>query len=823
MRSFVMRAGENDEVYGVVVRTHSPSKPAGSRDNVWVRAWKGSDASQNLTIEADFGVDETQPWDATTLDRKLFIGIRGRQITILRFDVDGAGVLSHTLAGGPNGTVSVGVGPRPTLDYKGKTFWGHVRFDSTTQKDPPFARLSVIGPDAVNVYELTSDGQSAIPADPSFSGPWVTEGYQNTEDIDGLVDAMSGSPKKGSVPVGTYTFAFAMLDSRTGRKSPLSNKITVTSNDVAWNNDDGSPINSVFYFVISYDPDDWDSVMLFRSIEPGSALLQDATFTSSTLFLDGIYDLKNAVVASNSGATFGKASGQEISAIYYEKSDASLALSAVLDETRQFLLEPPRGGECVGYDGTLLVSRIKGDPNVATTLDPKDVDTTKFGLDSGALMWSSFEDRNSEAFPVANIYVPESISDEIVELVRLGDIVIGLAKTRIYFIKREGFLLDVTPAHEGFGITSAGASAATGTLVYYMSENGLKVVDASGALRDVANMNEVIRRRWQGSLDKIRMAYDPVANAVFIVNTQTQDGAALWLNTGRIVEYEDMGFTTIVRGTTHRLIGDDTSPLVDRALALRNSGSGSTGTYTVYVWDVDRSKAQSQWLDEGLDVLRTTVSAVNGSNITIADSISTDAVVGLKVYVLDSATPSRIGGSTTVTARVNGTTLTVADPSAVGGGDRIGFNPVVCRVVSPALPVQVNERVTLEDNDHMRIKKVESIQAAFTDVGGAAAGSVDAKFQGLFYEGDKTSASVVGTPMAQGNTSVGSVVDGSGTWDAPLTATGIDPNISAKSSPRSNSAAMGVQTFCPELDYKLLAVRAKGRIEETQRTARPGT
>jgi len=350
----------------------------------------------------------------------------------------------------------------------------------------------------------------------------------------------------------------------------------------------------------------------------------------------------------------------------------------------------------------------------------------------------------------------------------------------------------------------------------------------------------------------------------------------LWFATSMITEMHDMVFQDVRSGVWPRVyvrtIPDVlplTSPdfdneLTERARWLMNTPDAALNEADVgwrpriYYYDYLRSKTISgsgTGSRNGDRAIRTLDSAgdcrgvlAGGWGITAIDlSPAYPAGVFLKVdttpdgslprdihnmflYIVRATVPALIGRKAQITsAEIDVGSIRNVFPTFAAAlqtlvddglvvGDRFILSPVYFRVVAPNVGIVDPETGQVFGKSFNRARLINSVGAAFTDVSGEPStdGLVDNFLQGLVYEGtlvDPTARRAV--VDVEGNL-VGSVVDGEGADYAGFGST--DSDTEGRYGIKGNSLSPGLEIMCPDLDFRLLEMVARGKILGVERS-----
>lgn len=638
---------------------------------------------------------------------------------------------------------------------------------------------------------------------------------------------------------GDYAFAFVLYNSQNGRRSALSEVAQARKSD--FDPDSSGPADPVSLraaLEICWDPTLYDQAYVYRSVRVQSA---GGTFVASILQLDNIIDLENYETSNNP-----LGNGYKQAIYWYELEDKQLVFQDVFTDRTTFDEELPKGGASIWYENTMLVSTIRS-PEPSSSEENRKFDAIR-GV--GELRWSSLVYVGPEMFPPENRYIPDLPSNSMVGFRQIGPNVVGLSRERQYMIRKEGTDLKVVPMHEGFGVISQHAMETVGSMLYFISDKGMKSTDSSGQLDDVKSINGVILEEWAGNLDTVCMAFDPTMSVLFILNPETEEAYLQWFNTGGFTRLEDMRFRFCARGRWPR---DFTLDMADLATATPgstntgyknflseramffdnkpgNSDSDTTGAsnwiWKVYVADYLRENEQSTGLHAGRsrrsmlpfsgDSLFEMAVDKSGNTLNFVVPGSTELsndCIGGKVYVVWSQNEALIGRKATIlNVNLSGTSLEVlsAESSELTGlkaGDVVGISPVCFRWVGSPLNF-----VPQEEDPNFNfgwVQHMDSMGAVFSDVIFDRDDQLDEQtFMAQAYRGSEEEPANTAVPRS------GSIQDHESVYYAAFGTTGA----SAKYGVNGVCLTPGLQIAIPDIDFRLLGIIVTGNALSTRRT-----
>jgi len=826
---FQIREGEFG--YGFVYRVKGDSATTGAAavlmDYYPTNAVDGSTGWRTVLISdhSTTDVSATAKMEVISMGRYVFTFVKGRATRVFYVDYEEGGSPEYThkvLDGGP--------GDAPVLLRSAET--------------NPFNAASV--PPRPN----------SNPAFTSTTPSWAKI-FRTSSDPDDT--ATNPDRDYNNFAPGDYSFAYYLHDSVTGRRSALSTIVQYS--------EDNDPIPTGGRYIgitFDVDTDKYDQIFLFRSVKLQSV---GGTYSGSILHLDNIYDFGDLTDTTPSDAPYTGTNWKVLTA-YYELEDIALAMQDIYLDKVAYDSEMPYAGAATHFEGSLIVSDPDG-PTGESSYGPFQlaVSLDRRVRNIGEIRWSSLTEWSPELFPINNKYSPDIYQNRITKLVRAGEFAIGFSSDRLYHIRRNGIYLRIEDLHAGFGLVGPNAVCTAGPLVYFVTNKGLKAVANNGQIDDVQALDNLLLEDWYNDLPDLRLSYDPYASCLFILNPNEAKTVCMWFGSGRISEIHDVPFADVRCGIAPR--DGEASPtkdtvMVEKAYFLQNAPT-TNQIQTPLDWkprvmtlDYDRDKVAVSTTDlsPGDPVLRTmdfsgdsifTVHSVgqlipNGykmvlkSGKTTPSSLSPSSdldLIGGFVYVMSSESPSRVGRKAQI-INANGGTVTVDGTYGGGGqafitiksdagwrpdpGDVIGVSPVFFRYVGGALPmIRTEDNQVVSSMDLFQNKQVSSVGCHFSDVSGGTPGYKF--FRGLVYNTELDSAAVSSIPVDFSGTIIGeSIKNGESEDYAAFTATGIQTR--GRHGIQDSALNPGIEIFCPDVDYKLMAVICRGRTTNTDTSER---
>lgn len=794
------RIGENSYGYGIVYRVASGNDSSGNDEHLFIKYRVGTSATW-YERHLDWYIPSGTRWDVQVYGSLVYIFVEGRN-PILFYATDTTP--TEVQIGGANATSSgtrTGPGPRPRL----------------------------IGPshdEAVSIGALNdpasgdAHGQVHVPANGGGTAaqpPATQTDAAGTnllfDDGMGTYDGPQTNADTSQLDPGDYLVCFQLRDSVTGRRSPLSDIVELKTSDFP---NSGTSVARIALEIV-YDDTKWDTALLYRSVAGDDA---GGTYGSAFKHLDNVITLADYQTTQQNAysAGYGAALTGSRAVYYFEADDKVLASQEAWVEAETFDEEMPPGGAALMHEGSMLISLIENSAD-----DTDDID------DLGETRYSAISYVSPELFPPANRFVPNVVDDAVERFVAVNDNVIGFTPNRLRFFRRDGASM-ATPRdlHNGFGITGSRAVEVVGGSAYYLSQQGIKTVNATAALDSLQSADHIITYDWKGSLDSVSMAYDAMLQALFILNPTNSEALVLWFNKTKVTSLVDMDFAGCERGTFPEDTSDAATNLRERAMFLHAYGTGSGGQYSVMVVDEDKADGGTRTMlpYTGSHIL--TVDQFPQLNrIQLDGSYTLNAdMAGKRVYLLKSS--AEIAGSTTITA-VGGNYIDVASRDDLGSsivkGDKLGIAPVVFRWISP--PLYNEDRVGRRIPDvGITPRQVQTVKPVFSRVSGDAEGQVWSTYQSFIYRRDEASVFGRGKPEDSKGNQVEGIREGpalySGAIHAVTSSAGEAIGLRGKYAPPATSLCVGIEVVCPDIDFVMIACRTEGTITDERTEGRVG-
>lgn len=635
------------------------------------------------------------------------------------------------------------------------------------------------------------------------------------------------------LPRGEYSIAIRLADTRTGLVSRISEIGSISLED--FESDETKKVN----VSILYDSGKWDRAYIYRSVNTEESGIPREV---NTLYLEAVIDLEEYDVTV--GSVPGGLSNPARAVYYLTLEDTPLFFKEVYVESDIFDEVMPKAGAGVWYGGVMLTSSISGDDGASPT-DPNAGDLIR-GV--GEIRYSSIFEISPELFAPYNYHLSKTPEDSPITFRPIYPNCLGWSPSRIFHFRRDASSIGVTEMHEGFGIVSNKAVAVVGSNAYFVTSKGVKAVSTDGTLEDVRAFDKIITDEWRTQLSGVSASFDSEASALFFLNPTAERCAVLFFNASRAAEIHDTNFAQVASGYWPSNPNDFSSDLRMRAIFVQNAPKNNdTDAITgwkprIFVYDYDRTKVIADSASNDGSPRLTTLEPTGNLILPVGTAFTTGADITLnstglnvpstgakweacKIYVTQAANSALIGKSATIrtysvpfanTVIVN---LVSAEASVLHGlavGDRVAVSPVAFKWEGRPVDVRDPEGLGSLGINFFRIKQINQVSAAFTDVNGPPTGTTDAAYSGQVFSGDADEPSESVFPKNTSSEKISSVIPSeprSGATFGRTTTDGAYGRMGAVLSP-------GVRVLCPDLDFTLLAVRAAGTITGVDRSAR---
>lgn len=737
----------------------------GAYVDVWFPAGGGLPAEwRTMTIHSS-GADG--PVEAVTWGKVAYVLVRGRSPVVVRAwrrdmpsPAQDENVLSKVDPAGP--------GPRPRVTF------------GTTQ--PPLLDNS-----AATSWAFVGGGSD-----------WTT-GDLNSDGLALVTTATSvGGEVPATLPKGNYAFAYSFYDSRTGRRSQLSDVVEVTASAMEgprrfkweWHKDarpnthpswPGTPALEPPYAIPRRFSEKWDRVYLWRSVRVEGA---GGIYVAAILHLDKIWPFRHAIPDPDSGSGTGEGS-EGVLNYWYVLKDMELVSQDVRLDRSSLYETMPRGGTAAVLDDVMYVADVVPDPVSTSPEDPgqvtQDVYPEEALQGSGEIRWSQPIDPHPEIFHWTGRHMCSTPTERPLRLLAMGEAVLAMSRNRTMVIRRSGSFVVVDEIHEGYGLANRDCCAAVADAAWFLSSKGVKSVSARGLLSDVPDLDELVVRSWAGTLSSCSMAFDHRAGCLWILNAALGKAVILWMETGVITELEDLPFSRVQSGMWRW-----SSSMPNQRRALFESGG------SLWLADHDREAP-------GVRTLKTTGScravatAVSPSSITLSPHVAGTLLALLPGMWLHVESGPRMGRKARVSS-VSGSVATIVGGHEVQVGDPLLLSPMVVRWGGGVLMAQTEGgHGFMSSQDMFRSKQLSSVGCVFDDVQGTGA------FRGCAFYGTDEAPAHRGSPQ--------DVVGGLPTDYSAFGTFGVS----------HSSLSPGVEVLCADLDFRMLSVICRGRIDSSDR------
>jgi hypothetical protein len=638
---------------------------------------------------------------------------------------------------------------------------------------------------------------------------------------------------------GSYSFAVQFEDSRSGRKSQISNNVDMTTT------------SDLQFFVDGvYDSLRFDTLNIYRSVRTDSAA---GAYTNGILQLDAQVTLSSYEVSTlpiRSG-TLPSTTGVKFFRYAYQLKDAALVMQDVFLDKPSYSETMPKGGAGAMFDGTMLVGNISEGASDLTG--------------TGETRWSASGTDSPELFTALGQYKPSSVGDAVTCFKRTGQVMAGLTRSGVQFFSKQDGFIRVLAAHQGYGVTGPYAAATVGPVTYYLNYRGLKAIFPDGRLDDAQAINQLVSSDWYSGttgaqeLSDVSMAFDPATLCLYILNPARKQAVQMWFATGVMSELEDMSFSKVTPGWWQDTDGGtNKNQLVPRALFLQNAPipdlvtntsyrpgvfmpsrsysdktDGEAGASQVSMFDGKMNRNPSTQITSG-QASQTTGSYYDNTctlqtsyptwtiSVNPFGSVDSTRMIGMWVYILwpfeSSTRPSKfqVLNATSSTLLLTRPTYPTSDPLVIGEyispvAKTLVMDPVYVRVVTGAL------RMSEDKAEEFVIKQPTSMGVVLSDVNLYDPGEGNPGAPQSWYWVGSLFRANESLPLA---------------WSAPVAPDGTYVQYSITNGDSPNWALFkkhsylgqwffpAFETFVPNVQYRLLGLQVKGRMLPTDRTRR---
>lgn len=737
------------------------------------------------TSSTIFSTNAPEPMDIAVVGRVLYIFVKGQEPAAVYFNADETLTVINDTGPGPN-PPSFKVGALNSATYLTTSTCLNNQDNSNTD-------LNGVSQGRVVVNEVIDTRGDNYP---DFKAP-ISPGANKP----------TGETPLKYAP-GSYSFAFELVDSRTNRKSQLSEimelepedfngAVTVTTSTVY-----NVGKRSFILFELLVDTTKYDQCYLYRSVRnpPNTT----AGPLQSALFLEAVLTSGNNKYSSTDLDTK-TATGFERWHFYCVLDDQALLVQDPFFNRVVVDTDMPKGGAAISYENIMIVSDIGG---VASNPAPNQSNV-------GEIRYSSTLLVSPESFPPNNRNVPPTLRDTPIAWVQASGNALGLSKSRAYFTRASGGFIEFEPIANGFGLASRRGLASISELVFYVSSTGIKVINSSGRLDAMAAFDNVIQDDWATTRADVFMVYDPDSKVLWTINPDTREGLLVWMETNTPSSVVDLPFIAASSG------------LVPTEQTGAEVAQFVTSAGNIYVYDRNRTKTNGSggkrtalldWSGPGHVV----VSAVGSPTVGVypvtftGGSLPTDGTLNdAFVYV---TTGPRRGEKYRVTAVNTGTTFGLTsnenlDPTGLVG-QTLAISPVFVRWVDAPIDMQSPDGYQFGLSERFRQRSVATMSVYFSDAMGPASGTNNALYSATLWRGNLGNVYTWGIPRNEDGLVVPSIVDHNPDYAAPFQNASNLPVVDSVVAP-------GLDIFVTDLDFLAVAARITGTIQHTSRARGP--
>lgn len=637
----------------------------------------------------------------------------------------------------------------------------------------PKPRSSGPSPSAPPLVDNTADEWALVDGDSNSDGLAL----QKFADPDDVYDAES-------LPKGNYAFAYSFYDSRTGRRSQLSDVVEVKGGETAsagkyrwtWHVSARPSTYQGPVIPLRY-AEKWDRVYLWRSVRVEGA---GGIYVAAILHLDKIWPFEHAI--PNPDPDGGLGDSITVQNYWYTLKDVELVTQDVRLDRSSLYETMPRGGTAAVLDDVMYVADIVPDPVAVdeSGLVAQDVYPEEALQGTGEIRWSQPLDPHPELFHWSGRHMCSTPTERPLRLLAMGEAVLALSRNRTMVVRRQGSFVVVDEIHEGYGIVNRDCCAAVADSAWFLSDKGVKAVSARGLLSDVPDLDELVTRTWSSTLGSCSMGFDHRAGCLWIVNASLGRAVVLWMETGVITELEDLPFSLVCSGMWRNPNG------VNQRRAMFLSGA------SLWWADHDRTSPHVRTLKVN-GSCRARVSSATPTSITLSPHVPGQLLAaepGMWVHVESG---ERMGSKARV-ASASGPVLVLEGTHPFEEDDHVLLSPMVLRWGGGILGAQTEAGDQfLSSQDMFRSKQLSSVGCVFDDVSGTG------RFRGCAYYGTDDSPARRGSDQP--------VVGGLPTDYSAFGTYGVS----------HSSLSPGVEVLCGDLDFRLLSVICRGRVDSSDR------
>jgi len=598
---------------------------------------------------------------------------------------------------------------------------------------------------------------------------------------------------------GDFIWAYRLYDSRTGRISKLSNRLTSTQDNYGFSavkeTKVSSPtgLNSLLDPVtfpmmqVIYDKRKYDTLIVYRGIAQAGLSTQDVVLSE-----ENTITLSDYHIDTQPGDTNWK-----IAAYFMTISDEDLVTRPVFSGNDNYLEQMPYAGSARAYEGSFLLGKMgQLEDNIG-------------GL--GKAIWSSLVEVTPELCSASDRYLLGQPDEEIDRFCKLGPNVVGFSRISPYLFRREINYMKAQPMQYGYGIPNARAACECGSDVYYISESGLHRIGSDGSLQDISAVNQIIQQEWAADLESVQMAFDTPTATIILLNPVKEKAVIIWLRTTRVTELSDVSFSHLTSGSIPFSPATATR-LQERAIFVQNvQYDASTFGWRIFVLDYARQKGSITLMDPTGEVnfKALATKGIGTNTVSITGTIGT-RVENCYLYVTSG---DYAGSKIKILFKVSDAIFQVEPLNIkITAGDQLSLSPVYCEWVGALLGLRDENGNSIQGQDFYAVRSADSMSAIFSDVVPPTDTSL-AKFQGVLYRGSESSPIVKEYARTLSGAVTPNVYDG-----VSSDAVGFKDPAVADTAPRwgihANALFPAVRIFTAGMDFQLLAVTLDGTIRD---------
>lgn len=579
-----------------------------------------------------------------------------------------------------------------------------------------------------------------------------------------------------SLASGNYAFAYSFYDSRTGRRSQLSEIVELTgesfsgSSSLAWSWYTGTAPADSHAAVPPSFKDKWDRVYVWRSVRVEGA---GGTYVAAILHLDKVYPMFH---------------GEDDSIVYpYTLKDVELVSQDVRLDRSSLYPTMPRGGTAALLNDVLYMADIVPDPvdetdnEDGTTTVTSEVYPNEAQQGVGEIRWSQPLDPHPELFHWSGRHMSSTVTERPLRLMAVGEAVIGMSRNRAMVVRRQGSIVLVDEIHEGYGLAGRNGCAALSDSVWFISDKGLKKVSVTGVLADVPILDELVVQNWGDTVSQCELSFDHRAGCLWILNPLKNKAVLLWMETGMLTELEELPFTAVRSG----MWPNANEINIRRALFLKGD--------SLWIADHDREDSQIRLLKVPGEC-EVVVESVVGDVVTVSPHIDAPVAVEAGMWVHGDGKKWFVWG--VVGPRSFRLIAEGGSGQLPAAGSLLTLSPVVLRWSGGTLSGQTEEGMAfLGSGDMFRSRQLSSVGCVFDAVEGVG------EFRACAFYGTSIEPSHYGTPVE---------IKDMGGLPTDYSAFGTYGVSHSSLSP-------GVEVLCADLDFRLLSVLCRGRVDASDR------